>query len=38
MTNIVNWRNSIKEDFKAREKQNITFTPNIIEAMGKFGS
>ena len=24
MTNIVNWRNSIKEDFKSREKQNIT--------------
>ena len=35
MTNIVNWRNSIKEDFKAREKQNITFTPIIIEAMAK---
>ena len=35
MTNIVNWRNSIKEDFKVREKQNITFTPIIIEAMAK---
>ena len=35
MTNIVNWRNSIKEDFKAREGQNITFTPIIIEAMAK---
>ena len=35
MTNIVNWRNSIKEDFKAREGQNITFTPIIIEAMSK---
>ena len=30
MTNIVNWRNSVKEDFKAREGQNITFTPIII--------
>tara|TARA_B100001287_G_C22679886_1_gene529753 strand:+ start:1286 stop:2614 length:1329 start_codon:yes stop_codon:yes gene_type:complete len=35
MTNIVNWRNSVKEDFKNREKQNITFTPIIIEAMAK---
>ena len=35
MTNIVNWRNSIKSDFKKREGQNITFTPIIIEAMAK---
>ena len=35
MTNIVNWRNSVKDDFKAREGQNITFTPIIIEAMAK---
>ena len=35
MTNIVNWRNSVKADFKAREGQNITFTPIIIEAMSK---
>ena len=35
MTNIVNWRNSVKEDFKKREGQNITFTPIIIEAMAK---
>ena len=35
MTNIVNWRNSVKESFKAREGQNITFTPIIIEAMAK---
>ena len=35
MTNIVNWRNKIKEDFKKREGQNITFTPIIIEAMAK---
>ena len=35
MTNIVNWRNSIKADFKNREGQNITFTPIIIEAMAK---
>ena len=35
MTNIVNWRNSIKEEFKKKEGQNITFTPIIIEAMAK---
>ena len=35
MTNIVNWRNSVKTDFKKREGQNITFTPIIIEALGK---
>lgn len=35
MTNIVNWRNKIKADFKKRENQNITFTPIIIEAMSK---
>ncbi|MEC8538037.1 MAG: dihydrolipoamide acetyltransferase family protein [Bacteroidota bacterium] len=35
MTNIVNWRNSIKNKFKIREKQNITFTPIIIEAIIK---
>jgi 2-oxoglutarate dehydrogenase E2 component (dihydrolipoamide succinyltransferase) len=35
MTNIVNWRNSVKADFNKREGQNITFTPIIIEAMAK---
>ena len=35
MTNIVNWRNSVKAGFKQREGQNITFTPIIIEAMSK---
>jgi 2-oxoglutarate dehydrogenase E2 component (dihydrolipoamide succinyltransferase) len=35
MTNIVNWRNKVKADFKQREGQNITFTPIIIEAMSK---
>jgi 2-oxoglutarate dehydrogenase E2 component (dihydrolipoamide succinyltransferase) len=35
LTNIVNWRNSVKADFKKREGQNITFTPIIIEAMAK---
>ena len=35
MTNIVNWRKKIKDNFKKREGQNITFTPIIIEAMAK---
>jgi 2-oxoglutarate dehydrogenase E2 component (dihydrolipoamide succinyltransferase) len=35
MTNIVKWRNSVKEGFKIKEGQNITFTPIIIEAMAK---
>ncbi len=35
MTNIVNWRNSVKKEFKQKEGQNITFTPIIIEAMAK---
>ena len=35
MTNIVNWRDSVKADFKKREGQNITFTPIIIEAMSR---
>ena len=35
MTNVVNWRDYIKDDFKRREGQNITFTPIIIEAMAK---
>ena len=35
MTNIVRWRNSIKDSFKKKEGQNITFTPIIIEAMSK---
>jgi 2-oxoglutarate dehydrogenase E2 component (dihydrolipoamide succinyltransferase) len=35
MTNIVKWRNSVKDNFKKKEGQNITFTPIIIEAMSK---
>jgi len=35
MTNIVNWRNKVKEGFKQREGQNITFTPIIIQAMSQ---
>lgn len=35
MTNIVNWRNKVKDEFLARENEKITFTPIIIEAIVK---
>ena len=35
MTNIVNWRNKIKNEFLARENEKITFTPIIMEAIVK---
>ena len=35
MTNVVKWRNSVKDNFKKKEGQNITFTPIIIEAIAK---
>jgi 2-oxoglutarate dehydrogenase E2 component (dihydrolipoamide succinyltransferase) len=35
VTTLVNWRNGVKEDFKRREGQNITFTPIFIEAVAK---
>lgn len=35
MTNIVNWRNKIKNDFLVRENEKITFTPIIMEAIIK---
>jgi len=35
MTNIVNWRNKVKNDFLARENEKITFTPIIMEAIVK---
>ncbi len=35
VTDLVNWRNKVKEDFKKREGENITFTPLIIEAVTK---
>ena len=35
VTNVVNWRNRIKGEFKQREGQNITFTPIFIEAVAK---
>ncbi len=35
VTGMVNWRNGVKNDFKKREGQNITFTPLFIEAVVK---
>ena len=35
VTNIVEWRNSIKGSFKKREGENITYTPILIEAIVK---
>lgn len=35
VTNLVNWRNKIKDSYKNREGENITFTPIFIEAISK---
>ena len=35
VTNIVNWRNKMKEAYKKREGENLTFTPIFIEAVAK---
>jgi 2-oxoglutarate dehydrogenase E2 component (dihydrolipoamide succinyltransferase) len=35
VTNIVNWRNSVKSEFERREGEKITFTPIFIEAIVK---
>lgn len=33
VTNLVNWRNRIKDEYKRREGENITFTPIFIDAI-----
>lgn len=33
VTNLVMWRNKIKDEFEKREKEKITFTPIFIEAV-----
>ncbi len=33
VTNMVNWRNSIKGEFKKKHNENITFTPIFVEAV-----
>lgn len=35
VTNIVNWRNKVKDSFIKRENESITFTPIFIEAIVK---
>lgn len=35
VTNLVNWRNSVKDAFKKKEGENITFTPIFMEAIVK---
>jgi 2-oxoglutarate dehydrogenase E2 component (dihydrolipoamide succinyltransferase) len=35
VTNLVNWRNKVKNDFEKREGEKITFTPIFIEAITK---
>jgi 2-oxoglutarate dehydrogenase E2 component (dihydrolipoamide succinyltransferase) len=35
VTNIWNWRNKIKNEYKKREGENFTFTPIFIEAVAK---
>lgn len=35
VTNIVNWRNRIKDEFKKKHGENITFTPIFIEAVAR---
>lgn len=35
VTNIVNWRNRVKDSFEKREGEKITFTPIFIEAIVK---
>lgn len=35
VTNIWNWRNKIKGEFKAREGENFTFTPLFVDAVVK---
>jgi len=35
VTDMVNWRNKVKDEFLAKEKTKITFMPLIIEAVSK---
>ncbi|MCL4639956.1 MULTISPECIES: dihydrolipoamide acetyltransferase family protein [Olivibacter] len=35
VTNLVNWRNKIKDSFQQRENEKLTFTPIFIEAVVK---
>ena len=35
VTKIWNWRNKVKDEFKKREGENLTFTPIFMEAVAK---
>ncbi|MBL7812200.1 MAG: 2-oxo acid dehydrogenase subunit E2 [Bacteroidetes bacterium] len=35
VTNMVMWRDKVKNDFKKREGENITFTPIFVEAIAR---
>jgi len=35
VTNLVAWRNRIKDGYRKREGENITFTPIFLEAIGR---
>ncbi|SEK98522.1 dihydrolipoamide acetyltransferase family protein [Parapedobacter koreensis] len=35
VTNLVNWRNKVKDAYEKREREKITFTPIFIEAVSK---
>ncbi len=35
VTNIVNWRNKMKDAYQKREGENLTFTPIFIEAVAR---
>lgn len=35
VTNIVNWRNKVKDSFQKREGEKVTFTPIFIDAAAK---
>ena len=35
VTNLVNWRNSVKKDFQEKHGEKITFTPIFMEAVAK---
>ena len=35
VTNVVNWRNKVKNEFEKREGEKLTFTPIFMEAVAK---
>ncbi len=35
VTNIVNWRNSVKKEFQEKHGEKLTFTPIFVEAVSK---